>query len=50
MLSRVDRFMETARAEMKNELSQLFLRLLCSGFPIISQMALSSFPDPEAAE
>jgi L-lactate dehydrogenase complex protein LldF len=50
MLSRVDRFMETARVEMKNELSQLFLRLLCSGFPIIRQMALSSFPDPEAAE
>jgi L-lactate dehydrogenase complex protein LldF len=50
MHSRVDQFMETARAEMKNQLSQIFLNRLASGFPILRQIALSSFPDPVAAE
>jgi L-lactate dehydrogenase complex protein LldF len=42
--------METARKEMKDELSQVFLNLLSVGFPILRQIALSSFPDPVAAE
>ncbi|MGA2026555.1 MAG: lactate utilization protein B [Syntrophobacteraceae bacterium] len=50
MHSRVDQFMETAREEMKNERSQMFLKLFCSGFSRMRQFALSSFPDPEAAE
>jgi L-lactate dehydrogenase complex protein LldF len=50
MHSRVDHFMETARAEMKNELSQQFLNLVSLGFPIMRQIALSTFPDPAAAE
>ncbi|MGD0489538.1 MAG: hypothetical protein ABSB94_20405 [Syntrophorhabdales bacterium] len=50
MHSRVDQFMETARKEMKNELSQTFLKLFSSGFPVMRQIALSSFPDPAAAE
>ncbi|MGO9013884.1 MAG: lactate utilization protein B [Dissulfurispiraceae bacterium] len=50
MHSRVDQFMETARKEIKNERSQLFLNLVSSGFPIMRRFALSSFPDPAAAE
>ncbi len=35
---------------MKNELSQIFLSLFSSRFPVMRRMALSSFPDPAAAE
>ena len=50
MHNRVDRFMETARNELKNELSQAFLRLLAMGMPVIRQTGMSTFPDPKAAE
>jgi len=42
--------MEMARKEMKNELSQTFLKLVTFWAPILRQTALSSFPDPVAAE
>ena len=50
MQPRVDRFVETARKEMKSELSQTFLGLFSSRFPLMRRAALSSFPDPAAAE
>lgn len=50
MHNRVDKFKETARAEMKNELSQAFLLMLSLGAPIMRQIGMSSFPDPAAAE
>lgn len=50
MHNRVDKFMETARIEMKNELSQGFLSMLTFGAPIMRQIGMSSFPDPAAAE
>ena len=45
-----DQFREMARTEMKNEYSQQFLNLVSLGFPIMRQIALSTFPDPVAAE
>ena len=50
MHSRIDHFRETARAEMKNEMSQRFLNLVSLGFPLMRRFALSTFPDPVAAE
>ncbi|HXK47410.1 MAG TPA: lactate utilization protein B [Deltaproteobacteria bacterium] len=50
MHSRVDKFVETARRELKVELSQAFLLMLSLGAPIMRQIGLSSFPDPAAAE
>lgn len=50
MHDRVDRFMETARKELKNELSQVFLSLVSLGAPILRQIGMSSFPDPASAE
>lgn len=50
MHDRVETFMETARKEMKNELSQMFLLLVSMGAPILRQISMASFPDPDAAE
>ncbi len=42
-------FMETARKEMANPLSQAFLSVLPPGFDIMKQISMSSFPEPAAA-
>lgn len=50
MHNTVDKFRQTAQAEMKNDLSQAFLLMLSLGAPIMRQIGMSSFPDPDAAE
>jgi L-lactate dehydrogenase complex protein LldF len=42
-------FIETARKEMANPLTQAFLSILPPGFALIKQMSMASFPDPAAA-
>jgi len=49
MEAHTDRFKETARRELKNEMSQIFLSLLPPGFTILRQIGMSSFPDPVSA-
>jgi L-lactate dehydrogenase complex protein LldF len=42
-------FIETARKELANSLTQAFLSILPPGFAFIKQMSMASFPDPAAA-
>jgi L-lactate dehydrogenase complex protein LldF len=42
-------FMETARKEMANPMTQAFLSILPPGFAIMRQMSMASFSDPAAA-
>jgi|SRR5208283_3364301 len=50
MHSHVNKFIETARKELKNEPSQMFLMMVSLGAPILRQIGMSSFPDIAAAE
>ena len=50
MHSHVNKFIETAREELKNEQSQMFLMMVSLGAPILRQIGMSSFPDIAAAE
>ena len=50
MHNRVDKFREIASREMQNELSRAFLLMLSLGAPIMRQIGMSSFPDPDCAE
>ncbi len=50
MHSHVKKFIETAREELKNEQSQMFLMMVSLGAPILRQIGMSSFPDTVAAE
>lgn len=50
MHNRLDKFREIANREMKNELSRGFLLMLSLGAPIMRQIGMSSFPDPDCAE
>jgi L-lactate dehydrogenase complex protein LldF len=50
MRNRVDKFMETASLELKNDYARGFLLLLSMGAPIMRQIGMSSFPDPDCAE
>ncbi|HEY9160698.1 MAG TPA: LUD domain-containing protein [Desulfomonilia bacterium] len=49
MVKRAGTFIETARKEMANPLSQAFLSVLPPGFAVMKQLSMSSFPDPAAA-
>jgi len=42
-------FMETAKKEMANPMTQAFLSILPPGFAVMRQMSMASFPDPVAA-
>lgn len=50
MQTRFDKFMNTARQELKNQQSQMFLMMVSLGAPLLRQIGMSSFPDPVAAE
>ena len=50
MHSHISKFIETAREELKNEQSQMFLMMVSLGAPILRQIGMSSFPDIAAAE
>ena len=50
MHSHVNKFIETAREELKNEQSQMFLMMVSLGAPILRQIGMSSFPDIAADE
>ncbi len=42
-------FIEKARKEMANPMTQAFLSILPPGFAVMRQMSMASFPDPAAA-
>lgn len=50
MRADVGKFTETARQELKNQQSQMFLMMVSLGAPLLRQIGMSSFPDPVAAE
>jgi len=47
---RTTHFREVAVQEMQNELTQAFLSLLPPGFTLLRQLAMSTYPDPDAAQ